>query len=388
MNKISVDVAIVGGGLAGLALAVALRQSRLTVAVIEGRPPQRASGWDARIYAISPANVDFLAQIGVWPHLDAGRLCPVEAMEVYGDRDGRLDFAAYDAGAPALAWIAEASLMQLELWESAKRQANLTLLCPARPSALALADEGATLRLEDGRQVDCRLVVAADGADSWTRNAAGIEVAFKPYGQQGVVANFRCAQAHRQRAFQWFRNDGILAYLPLPEQQISMVWSTPAAHAEELVALPAEALCARVAAAGRHMLGDLELITPAAGFALRLMRAPHPIGQRLALIGDAAHAIHPLSGHGINLGYRDAQVLADILVARPDFVDCGDPGLLRRYERARKEEVIALQTMTDALHRLFTPTLTPLSLLRNLGLNLTNRVPVLKDALIRYALAS
>lgn len=388
MSKISVDVAIVGGGLAGLALAVALRQSRLSVAVIEGRPPRRPEGWDARIYAISPANVDFLTTIGVWPHLDTRRVCPVEAMEVYGDRDGRLDFSAYDAGAAALAWIAEASLMQTELWESAKRQANLTLLCPAKPESLTIDDEGACLLLDDGRQVESRLVVAADGADSWTRNAAGIKVDFKHYGQQGVVANFRIGKPHRNRAFQWFREDGILAYLPLPDGQISIVWSTPRAHAEELVALPADTLCARVAAAGQHALGDLELVTPAAGFNLRLMRAPHPIARRLALIGDAAHAIHPLSGHGINLGYRDAQVLAEVLIAKPEFVDCGDAALLRRYERARKEEVMALQGMTDSLQRLFTPRLPPLSLLRNFGLNLTNRVPVLKDALIRYALAS
>lgn len=388
MNKVSVDIAIVGGGLAGLALAVALRQSRLSVAVIEGRPPRRPEGWDARIYAISPANVDFLCTIGVWPHLDASRLCPVEAMEVYGDRDGRLDFTAYDAGATELAWIAEASLMQMELWESAKRQGNLTLLCPARPQALSIDDEGARLTLEDGRTVESRLVVAADGADSWTRNAAGMKVDFKHYGQQGVVANFRIAKPHRNRAFQWFREDGILAYLPLPGDQISIVWSTPEAHAQELVALPATELCARVAAAGHHALGDLELLTPAAGFNLRLMRAPHPIGRRLALIGDAAHAIHPLSGHGINLGYRDAQTLGEMLNAKPDHVDCGDAGLLRRYERSRKEEVVALQTMTDSLQRLFTPQAAPLSVIRNLGLNLTNRVPVLKDALIRYALAS
>lgn len=388
MNTIQVDIAIVGGGLAGLALAVALRQSRLSVALIEGRAPQRPAGWDARVYAVSPTNVNFLRGIGVWPHMDATRLCPIEAMEVRGDSSGRLDFSAYDAGATELAWIAEAAAMQCELWESAKRQANLQLLCPARPEALALEPNRARIALNDGREIEAGLVVAADGADSWTRLAAGIQVKFKHYGQQGVVANFACERPHRNTAFQWFRHDGILAYLPLPDNRISIVWSTPQDHAQSLLALSAAEFCAAVAGAGSSCLGNLELITPPAAFNLRLMRAPISVAPRLALIGDAAHAIHPLSGHGINLGFGDAAVLADLLNSKPEHVDCGDLSLLRRYERARKEEVVALQTVTDGLQRLFAPQFAPLELLRNAGLNLTNRLPVVKDALIRYALAS
>lgn len=382
------DVVIVGGGLAGLALAVALRQARLSVALVEEREPRRPVGLDARLYAISPANVAFLDGIGVWGHLEPARLCPVEAMEVHGDAGGRLDFSAYDAGAAELAWIVEGATLGHELRESAKRQANLSLFCPARPRALEQRADAATLTLEDGRTLEAGLVVAADGADSWTRATAGIPVDFKHYGQHGVVANFACAQPHRNTACQWFRADGVLAYLPLPGDRMSMVWSTPAAHAEELLALSPEALCARVAAAGQYRLGELQLVTPPAAFNLRLMRSERSIGPRLALIGDAAHTIHPLSGHGINLGFGDAQMLAHVLSGHPEHVDCGDNLLLRRYERARKEEVIALQSVTDALHRLFSPAWQPLAQLRNFGLNLTNRAPVIKDALIRYALAS
>jgi ubiquinone biosynthesis UbiH/UbiF/VisC/COQ6 family hydroxylase len=382
------DIAIIGGGLAGLALAVALRDSRLSVALIEGRVPARPEGWDARIYAISPANARFLESIGVWSHLDRQRMEPVRHMAIAGDGDGRLDFSAYDSGVDELAWIIEASLMQSELWESAKRQANLQLLCPARPSGLEFALEAAHISLQDGRQITSRLVVAADGADSWTRQLAGIEVQFKPYGQHGVVANFETELPHRGTAFQWFREDGILAWLPLPGNRISIVWSTPQAHAEELVSLPAEVFSARVAAAGGNRLGTLRMITPPAGFPLRLMRAPRTVQPRLALIGDAAHAIHPLSGHGINLGYQDAAVLADVLRQRPSHIDCGDLALLRRYERARIEDVVALQGVTDGLHGLFSSTAPPLSLLRNIGMNLTNRLPVIKDTLVRYALAS
>jgi ubiquinone biosynthesis UbiH/UbiF/VisC/COQ6 family hydroxylase len=382
------DVVIVGGGLAGLGLAVALRTSRLSVAVVEGRAPLRPAGWDARIYAISPANRDFLEGIGVWPHLDAARLCQVEAMEVFGDRGGKLEFSAYDAGAGELAWIVESAALQQELWESARRQANVTLFCPAQPHRLSFSAQRATLELADGRELCASLIVAADGADSWTRAAAGIAVRFKDYGQLGVVANFHCERPHRGSAFQWFRADGVLAYLPLPDDMISIVWSTPEAHTRELLALPEEAFCDRVAEAGGHRLGALRLVTPPAGFPLRLMRAPRTIGQRLALIGDAAHTIHPLSGHGINLGFQDARVLGELLAQKPDHVECGEFALLRRYERARKEEVVVLQSITDGLQRLFAPEARPLSHLRNLGLNLTNGLPLLKDLLIRYALAS
>ena len=380
------DVVIVGGGLAGLALTVALKKSRLSIAVIEGRAPVRPEGWDARIYAISPANARFLGEIGIWGDLDVTRIEPVATMEVRGDAGGRLDFSAYDAGVAELAWIIEASLMQRELWETVRRQGNVTLFCPAVPRTLTLGEEAATLTLADGRPLTSRLVVAADGADSWTRAAAGIEVSFKPYGQHGVVANFAIEKPHRGIACQWFRADGVLAYLPLPGNLISIVWSTPAEHAAELLALTPEAFCERVADAGERRFGALSLVTPPAGFPLRLMRAPRMVAPRLALIGDAGHAIHPLSGHGINLGFQDARVLAKTLATRPEHVDCGDHGWLRRYERARKEEVVALQSATDGLQRLFSQSGQPLSLLRNAGLNFTHHLPVVKDILVRYAM--
>ncbi len=382
------DVLIVGGGLAGLSLAVALRRTQLSVGVIEGRGPAAANDWDVRIYAVSPANQRFLDEIGVWSHLDACRVSRVEAMEIHGDAAGRIDFSAYDAGADELAWIVESGAMQAELWESAKRQANVTLLCPAHPDALSFTAEDARIALGDGRRVEAALIVAADGADSWTRQAAGIQVRFKDYGQCGVVANFQTERPHRGKAFQWFRTDGVLAYLPLPGNMISVVWSTSQLHAAELLALSADVFGLRVAEAGKQQLGELSLVTPPAAFPLRLMRAPRSIAPRLALVGDAAHTIHPLSGHGINLGFRDAKALAELLNAKPSHIDCGDLMLLRRYERARKEEVVALQFATDGLQRLFAPDLRLLSAVRNFGLNLTNGMPVIKDLLVRYALSA
>mgnify|MGYP000402613748 CR=1 FL=1 len=381
------DVLIVGAGLAGAALAAALRGSTLKIGIVEARPPSRPAGWDPRIYAISPTNADFLSAIGIWQHLDPTRMAPVYDMEIHGDAGGRLDFSAYDSGLRELAWILESSLMQQELWETVKRQHNVTLICPASPAALSIDDAAARLTLTDGRRIEARLVVAADGRDSWVRQAAGIGARNTPYDEKGVVANFRCEKAHRNTAFQWFRPDGVLAYLPLPEQHMSMVWSAPDAIADELVALSPEALCAKVAAAGEHRLGALELVTPAAAFPLRLMRVDTAVQARLALIGDAAHAIHPLSGHGINLGYQDARVLAEQLAALPAWRDPGELPVLRAYARARAEETALLQYTTHGLNRLFKPADPLLSGLRNLGLNLTNKLPVLRNALVRYAIA-
>jgi 2-octaprenylphenol hydroxylase len=212
----------------------------------------------------------------------------------------------------------------------------------------------------------------------------------------GVVANFECEKPHRGIARQWFRDDGVLAWLPLAGDQqgdarthrISIVWSTPDAHANELLALSPEAFADRVAAAGQQELGKLTQITTPAAFPLRLMRVPQTVAPRLALVGDAAHGIHPLSGHGINLGYQDAKALADLLRATPEWQDIGSERLLQRYQRARREETVLMQYTTHTLRRLFDEKLPGLKTLRNVGMNLTNALPVVKNQLVRYALGA
>ena len=382
------DLIIVGGGLAGLSLACALREARLKIALVETAPPQRPAGWDARVYAITPANAEFLKKIGAWKHLDGARMAPIYAMQIHGDAGARLDFSAYETGVDELGWILESSLMARELWEGVERQDNLTLLCPATPRALTITDGAAELTLADGRTLSAKLLVGADGRDSWVRETVGLSAIETPYGEMGVVANFACAKPHRNIARQWFRDDGVLAWLPLAGERISIVWSTPEAHAHELLALPAEAFAGRVAEAGRHELGALEPLTPPAAFPLRLLRVPRTVAPRLALIGDAAHGIHPLSGHGINLGYQDAKALADLLVATPEWQDIGNEPLLRRYQRARREETVLMQTATHALRQLFHETLPGARTLRNLGMNLTNALPVIKNVLVRYAIGA
>ena len=382
------DVVIVGGGLAGLSLACALRDTRLKIALVENRVASPSAGWDARVYAISPANADFLRAIGIWKHLDNARIGPIEAMRIVGDGGARLDFSAYQAGISELGWILESSLMSGELWETVKRQGNVTLFCPAEPSAIELSDELAVLTLADGQTLKSRLLVGADGRDSWVRAAAGLPATDTAYGEMGLVANFTCELPHRAIARQWFRDDGVLAYLPLPGQRISIVWSTPDAHARELLALPAEALSQRVATAGGEALGKLSLITPASAFPLRLIRVPRTVAQRLALIGDAAHGIHPLSGHGINLGYQDARTLGELLATTPSWQDIGSERLLQRYQRARREETALLQYTTHTLHHLFREKLPGFKPLRNIGMSLTNGLPVVKNLLVRYAIGA
>ncbi|HQV16121.1 MAG TPA: UbiH/UbiF family hydroxylase [Denitromonas sp.] len=379
------DLIIVGGGLAGAALAVALRRSALRIAVVEHAAPRRPDGWDARIYAYSPASARFLDDLGVWAHVDHDRLAAVAEMRIHGDAGGELVFSAYDSGLAELAWIGESSAVHVEIWESLKRQHNVTLFCPASPAALDIGTDAATLRLDDGRSLRAALVIGADGRDSWVREHAGMAATVTPYGERGVVANFVCERPNRGIAYQWFRPDGVLAWLPLPGRGMSMVWSAPDALADELLTLDPEVFCARVESAGDGALGKLELAGGRAAFPLRLMRVEEVVRPRVALIGDAAHAIHPLSGHGINLGFQDARALAEVLGALPAWRDVGELPVLRRYARMRAEEPFLLQYTTHALSRLFGPQAPVLSKLRNLGMNLTGRVPVLKHALVRYA---
>ena len=381
------DVVVVGAGLVGASLAVALGRAGLSVALIESAPaPVPAEDWDSRMYAVSPASSAFLESLGVWQALDAARIQPIARMEIFGDRSGsRLEFSAYDAGIAVLAHIVESGRLAHALWEAAGRLENVRCFAPANCERLALEEQGVTLALAEGTTLNAQLVVGADGARSWVRRKAGLTARAASYGQLGVVANFATTRPHQETAFQWFRTDGVLAYLPLPGDRMSMVWSTPEANGRVLTALPPDALCAEVAAAGQGTLGDLRLITPPQAFPLQRLSAERMVAPHVALVGDAAHVVHPLAGQGVNLGFGDARVLAATLIAREPFRSCGDRALLRRYERGRAEAILAMRTATDGLATLFGLTGTFTAGLRNFGLNLTDRSAVLKNLLIRQA---
>jgi ubiquinone biosynthesis UbiH/UbiF/VisC/COQ6 family hydroxylase len=385
-----VDIVIVGGGLVGLSLARALAGSGLTLALVEPQPlaPLPADeSWDSRIYAVSPGNASFLNRCGAWDRLPAERVARIEAMKIYGDDAAAcLEFSAYDAGLPELAFIVENRRLQHALWKGA-REEGLEPHCPATWNALELGRDRAVLRLADGAELAARLIVGADGSESQIRAQAGITAASGDYRRLGIVANFQCAKPHRATAFQWFLRDGVLALLPLPGSRVSMVWSAAQERARSLLELAPAAFAAEVEAASHGKLGALRLLAPAAAYPLRLQRVPQLVKPRLALVGDAAHNVHPLAGQGVNLGFRDARVLAEVLLGRGPQRDCGDLALLRRYERARKEDVGSLQLATDGLQKLFNNDAVFLAGARNLGLELVNRQPLVKNLLVRHAVA-
>jgi len=382
------DVLIAGAGLVGLALAAALARDGLTVVLLDRGQPvvSDADTWDARVYAISPGSAAFLSRVGAWQSLPCERIEAIESMRIVGDAGAMLNFSAYEIGERALAWIVEERALRAALLP-AIHLPGIDLVTGVQFASLSWSATEGTLTLDDGRRFSASLIVGADGVHSWVRHAAGIVAEPKSYGQQGVVANFDCGLSHHGCARQWFRDDGsVLAWLPLPGRRISIVWSAPDALARELLALSPDAFAARVAEAGGEALGALSMITPPAAYPLSSLRLPTSIAHRMALVGDAAHGVHPLAGQGVNLGFGDAQALAGVLAERGPVGDAGAPILLERFARRRAEPVLAMHTVTDGLVRLFGPRTPWLRALRNAGLSAVDRLPMIKRALAQPAL--
>lgn len=382
------EAVVVGGGPVGASLAAALADCGVCSALIDPRPEIAAPGaeFDSRVYALRPAGVSFLQRCGIWSKVDAARLCPIHEMRISGD-DGAstLRFDAYRAGLLQLAVIAEDANLQ--------RAARLTL--ESKPLVKLIAGRSVVdarwsqaqveLSLDDGSSVRGQLAVAADGADSRLRALAGIEIEMRPYRQRALVANFRAERPHRCVAWQWFRDDGVLALLPLPGDQVSMVWSTAEDNAERLAALAPGELALRVRDASQRALGELSICGAVSSFPLRLMRARSTVAPRLAIVGDAAHNVHPLAGQGLNLGLADCEALAGTIAQRLPAESVGSAVLLARYRRARAEEVAAMQFVTDGLHRLFDTRIPGVRWLRNTGLRLLDRLTPVKNQLVKRA---
>ncbi|HEY8084854.1 MAG TPA: FAD-dependent monooxygenase, partial [Methylophilaceae bacterium] len=329
---------------------------------------------------------EFLRDLGVWEMLDSTRITAIHAMQIWGDNSATpLAFDAYAAGVAELSWIAEGRLLQSAILDALRATPEVDIICPARCVDLKWTPDAATLKLEDGTRLTAKLVVAADGANSWVRQQASIKVEKKPYFQQGVVANFTISVPHQHIARQWFKREGVLAWLPLPGQRMSMVWSLFDEQANNLLKLGPDAFCQTVAEAGQHALGILQLLTPPAAFPLALQRSNALVAPRLALVGDAAHLVHPLAGQGMNLGLRDVQSLTDIIAESSP--DAGNWLALRRYERARKADILAMQTVTNGLQKLFNNDDTMLGWVRNTGLNMVDKISPLKRLLIAQAVA-
>lgn len=383
-------VAIVGAGLVGMACALGAAQAGLRVALI-GKPlglNEPLDGpWDQRVYAISAASRRLLQALRVWDRLDPSRVAPILDMHVFARADAArgLHFSAYEASAEALAWIVEHRELARVLHLALDFQQGVERIAH-EADEVTLDVEAATVGAGPDRAGRAQLVIGADGKHSLVRKAAGIESEIRSYGQHGVVANFRGALPHGGAAWQWFTDQGIVALLPLPGNDRSLVWSAADDLAQELVALDPAELARRVEAISGATTGALAPLGGARAFPLGVMRVPRIAAPRLALVGDAAHLVHPLAGQGLNLGFQDVEVLLECLAGRESWRDCGDLVPLRRYERARAAPVQEMRLVTDGLQRLFAARQPVLARLREDGMNLLQGLPVLKKALIRHAM--
>lgn len=378
------SILVAGGGAVGLAFAAACGDE---VRVLEASPPRPAADpepFDVRVFALSEGTRAFLHEIGAWERMPAGRLAAVTRMVVHGDgRASRLDFSAPD-GRP-LAWIAEGSRMTRAIAEAAAAR-GVVVETGARIRGVDAGPGGAEATLEDGTSARADLLVGADGADSRVRGELGLASSAKRYPETAVVAHFRCEKPSAGVARQWFRPDGILAWLPLPGERMSIVWSARGALAEELAGLDPEALAGRVRDAGGAALGDLALDSEVASFPLRLVRVPRIAVPGAVLVGDAAHGVHPLAGQGVNLGFQDARSLARVLRGRSPLERPGDLAVLRRHERARRADVDAMQLVTDRLEWLFGIDAPLAALARNAGLRAVDAAPWAKRLLVAHAM--
>ncbi|OWS69405.1 ubiquinone biosynthesis protein UbiH [Polynucleobacter aenigmaticus] len=397
-----VDVVVVGGGIAGKACALGLAQLGLQTIQIapdldQAVPAPQGSEWGQRIYAFSPGTQKLLAHLQVWDAIDHSRMQAVRDMRIFGDRGEKHDqlhLSAFEAGTPQLAWIGESNVIEHTLDQASRFQSKLERITDVVES-IEVDSAGAILRLNNGSALQAQLVIAADGANSPIRTKLGISAKEESYSQSAVVANWICTNAHLDTAYQWFLPGGdIVAMLPLPNKQVSMVWSTSPENAAELLKLDqavwSEKFSLIANGAIAKQLGVLTLNSTPAAFPLRRIRASRFIGPeenpKVALIGDAAHVMHPLAGQGLNLGLRDVATLLNILSKRESFRLPNDKVLLRRYERQRQGDTSALLWVTDKLKKLFSASSGTEKQLRNWGLGIVNRSHFIKRRLIERAL--
>ncbi len=385
------QVAVVGGGMVGAALAAGLSQQGFQVTLLERQPPARewpADEVDLRVSALTRASERVLENLDAWPRMAARRVSPYRAMEVWdATGGGRIRFDAADIGEPDLGHIVENRVTRLALWERMEADGRVRIVAPATVTALDNGDDGAALTLEGGRRLRAELVVGAEGANSPLREMAGIASSGWAYDQHAIVATVWPERHHGDTARQRFMPSGPLALLPIDDGRCSIVWSTAPAEAERLMALDDAAFCEALGDASERVLGRILRIGPRGVFPLRLRNADHYVQPGLALVGDAAHGIHPLAGQGVNLGFLDAAELVDVLVAaRRAGRPLGGMPTLRRYERARRSADMEMLALMDLFKRLFSNDLPPLRLLRNLGLRLADASGPLKGLLVRRAM--
>ena len=378
---------IVGGGPVGLALALASSAlADIDVEVIErgaAASEELPQPFDHRVYALSNASIEMLRTLGV--ALPSARMAPVRAMQIHGDSnldDSKLDFNS----GQSLATIVEHAALMRAMETRLSEHGRVRIRRGVSPVEMQSMDENRRrIILSDGAIIDADLLIAADGSRSQIREWAGIATTVKDYQSVGVVANFATERHHGDIARQWFTHDAVLAYLPLPGNHVSMVWSMPRDAVEALSIDDAAAFGKTVAAAGHSELGSLALVSPIGRFPLSRIMARHWALPGLALIGDAAHTVHPLAGQGVNLGFADVRNMVAVLRDRSTLSAMGDLAVLRRFERRAREAAWAVGTMTDRLRSLYLSEDTAARWLRNDGIGWLNRNPSVKSLLIDYA---
>ncbi|OON59661.1 oxygenase [Massilia sp. KIM] len=392
------DVCIVGNGAIAKTAALGFAQAGHSVTLLvpparQAQDPATSSAaqqpWDVRVYALNHTAHGLLASLKVWGALDLARVAAVDAMEIHGDgqQGGNLGFDAFGAHVGTLAWIVEDSNLNGALDAALKFSSVRTVSgCAVE---LACGEQGASVRLADGGRIDCELVIGADGRESWVRGQCDIGVDYRMYHQRAIVTNFSCEKPHHGVAYQWFTcADGIIALLPLPDKRVSLVWSAPETLADTLMDESLGELAIRLAEYAEPKLGVLKPLQPeeVKAVPLALVRPHSLVAPRVALVGDAAHAVHPLAGHGMNLGFGDILDLLEVVKEREERRGIADERVLARYARKRQEDVLLMQMATDGLERLFGANLEPLRVVRNFGLNLLDKLPSVKRRLMAHAI--
>lgn len=388
MSESRFDVIIQGAGMNGLVLARALALQGWRIAVLDTQPVQRWTEADGglRVIAVTVASERILQRLGVWQ--DMRRISPFRAIQAWdGVAGGCVRFESAQIDEPHLGHIIENRLIQTVLFDRLQQDDNVSFLIPAAVAAIEADDERARVTLRDGRRLQAKLVVGADGVNSPIRKLCRIPVDGYDYRQSGLVATITTELPHGEVARQRFLPDGPLAFLPLSDGRCSIVWSQPTAEAERRLALDEAAFCAELTEASAEMLGQVTGCRPRGAFPLRSQQARSYIAPRVALIGDAAHVIHPLAGQGANLGFLDAAVLAEeVERAGKADRDIGGEAVLRRFQRRRRGDNVLMQATMDGFHYLFGSGAPWLALPRSAGLNIVDRLPPLKAFFMRRAM--
>lgn len=391
---IKTDVAIIGAGLVGLAAAVAMQQAGQSVAIVDAKTPANIqlaeNTWDTRIYAISPRNAAWLRELGVWQDLNPARIGHMQAMEIFGDTTlAPIHLLADDVNADDLGFIVEAGALSQALLKQVE-SLGIQRLFNAPCKTIQTAENSTTLTLENGQVITSTLLIAADSSQSWVRQQLNLPLRHKSYQQSAIVANFIVEKSHGNIARQWFSilegKNSILAWLPLPDNTISIVWSVSTKVAETLLLLNDDEFTEKVQNAGGAVLGDLNLIGARAVFPLVMQKADDYTQQSVVFMGDAAHKIHPMAGQGVNLGFRDVMDFMHILKNKNPYQAVNDASLLKSYARKRKVDMLNMLLLTDGLYQLFESQNKVIKKVRHWGMSATN-LKVIKKMLVENAIA-